>query len=89
MNLISVGLLESKGFYLNNRKKVLENGQNFIKVVRLGDLYYVEGKPSTRQINLQIGTENNTSGKPATIDKTVDRANWQLLPKVFELQPSC
>ena len=30
MNLISVGLLENKSFYLNNRKKVLEKGSSAV-----------------------------------------------------------
>ena len=64
MNLISIGKLQhQQGFYLNNRKQVLENGKQSIKVVELGELYYIEGRVKLGQINLQVRSEQRLTGQ--------------------------
>ena len=90
MNLVSIGKLQhQQGFYLNNRKQVLENGKQSIHVVELGELYYIEGRVKLGQINLQVRSELRPSGQSvrkavSIVDKTVDRTDWQLLRPKFD-----
>ena len=90
MNLISIGKLQhQQGFYLNNRKQVLENGKQSIHVVELGELYYIEGRVKLGQINLQVRSEQQLTGQPVqkaapVLDNTVDRTDWQLLRPKFD-----
>ena len=77
MNLISIGLLEEKGFYLNNRKRIIENGKQSINIVKLGNLYKIDAKALT-QITVQ-----NTNQTTQRI-QTVDKSDWKLLPSYFD-----
>ena len=76
MNLISIGLLEEKGFYLNNRKRIIENGKQSINIVKLGNLYKIDARALTQN------TVQNTNQTKQQI-QTVDKSDWKLLPSYF------
>ena len=85
MNLLSIGRLESLGFYLNNRQRVLENGKQFIAIQKLGNLYHVPCRVLTGNgtVNLTLQSSRNTAAPFKDVHKiniAVDKSDWKLIP---------